>query len=85
MHWLKPLFGPKATKILEPVLVTDIRRAIKESLPGLIVGIKGDERNVIFTLARMWLTVSTGEIRSKDLSAECAIPQFPMSMQLYSI
>ncbi|HFI0339065.1 TPA: DUF4111 domain-containing protein, partial [Streptococcus suis] len=54
-----------------------IRKAIKESLPGLIASINGDERNVILTLARMWLTASTGEIRSKDLAAEWAIPQLP--------
>lgn len=48
-----------------------------ESLPGLIEGIKGDERNVILTLARMWLTVTVGEISPKDVAAEWAIPQLP--------
>ncbi|HEM6379806.1 TPA: aminoglycoside nucleotidyltransferase ANT(9) [Streptococcus suis] len=71
------LLGPKATEVIEPVPMTDIRKAIKESLPGLITSIKGDERNVILTLARMWVTASTGEIRSKDLAAEWAIPQLP--------
>ncbi|MFB6366308.1 aminoglycoside nucleotidyltransferase ANT(9) [Paenibacillus elgii] len=71
------LFGPDATDILEPVPMTHIRRAIMESLPGLIEGIKGDERNVILTLARMWLTVAVGEISSKDIAAEWAIPQLP--------
>ena len=71
------LLGPKATEVIEPVPMTDIRKAIKESLPGLIASINGDERNVILTLARMWLTASTGEIRSKDLAAEWAIPQLP--------
>ncbi|WP_067844038.1 aminoglycoside nucleotidyltransferase ANT(9) [Amphibacillus sediminis] len=69
------LFGPKATEVLEPVPMTDIRKAIRESLPSLIMNAKGDERNVILTLPRMWLTASTGEIRSKDLAAEWAIPQ----------
>ncbi len=71
------LFGPAASDLLEPVPMTHIRRAIKESLPGLIEGIKGDERNVILTLARMWLTVAVGEISSKDIAAEWAIPQLP--------
>lgn len=69
------LFGPEVSKILEPVPTADIRRAIKESLRGLIEGIKGDERNVILTLARMWLTVVVGEISPKDVAAEWAIPQ----------
>src|SRR5574344_1684122 len=60
------LFGPEATEVIEPVPMTDIRRAIKESLPGLIASIEGDERNVILTLARMWLTSSSGRICSKD-------------------
>ncbi|GIN59001.1 aminoglycoside nucleotidyltransferase ANT(9) [Lederbergia ruris] len=71
------LFGPDASDILEPVPMTDIRRAIRESLPGLIEDIKGDERNVILTLARMWLTVAVGEISPKDVAAEWAIPRLP--------
>jgi streptomycin 3"-adenylyltransferase len=71
------LLGPTATEVIESVPMIDIRRAIKESLPKLLANIKGDERNVILTLARMWLTVSTGEISSKNLAAEWAIPQLP--------
>ncbi|GAA4840612.1 aminoglycoside nucleotidyltransferase ANT(9)-Ia [Paenibacillus vulneris] len=71
------LFGPDASDLLEPVPMTHIRRAIIESLPGLIESTKGDERNVILTLARMWLTVAVGEISSKDIAAEWAIPQLP--------
>jgi len=71
------LFGPDASDILDPVPISDIRRAIKESLPGLIEGIKGDERNVILTLARMWQTVSIGEISSKDMAAKWALPRLP--------
>lgn len=71
------LFGPHASDLLDSVPMTDIRRAIMESLPGLIEGIKGDERNVILTLARMWLTVAIGEISPKDVAAEWAIPRLP--------
>ncbi|MGG4498712.1 aminoglycoside nucleotidyltransferase ANT(9) [Brevibacillus reuszeri] len=71
------LFGPDASEVLEPVPMTHIRRAIMDCLPGLIAGIKGDERNVILTLARMWLTIAVGEISSKDIAAEWVIPQLP--------
>ncbi|MGG2054111.1 aminoglycoside nucleotidyltransferase ANT(9) [Lysinibacillus pakistanensis] len=71
------LFGPNASDILDPVPMIDIRRAIKESLPGLVEGIIGDERNVILTLARMWQTVSIGEISSKDMAAKWALPRLP--------
>jgi streptomycin 3"-adenylyltransferase len=72
-----PLFGPEASDILEDVPMADIRRAIKDSLPELIESLEGDERNVILTLARMWLTVATGEISSKDVAADWAIPRLP--------
>jgi aminoglycoside 9-adenylyltransferase len=71
------LFGPDASNILAPVPLTDIRRAIKDSLPELIEEIKDDERNVILTLARMWQTVTTGEISPKDVAAKWAIPLLP--------
>jgi len=71
------LYGPQADAVLDPVPETDIRKAIKESIPGLMTNLKGDERNVLLTLARMWVTVSTGEIVSKDSAAEWAIPQLP--------
>jgi streptomycin 3"-adenylyltransferase len=43
----------------------------------LIEGIKGDERNVILTLARMWQTVSIGEISPKDVAAKWALTRLP--------
>ena len=62
--------------MIEPVPMTDIRRAIKESLPGLIASIEGDEHNVILTLARMWLTSSSGRICSDVYKRqEWAIPK----------
>ena len=71
------LSGPEVEEVLEPVPWEDIQRAMKVSLPGLIANLKGDERNVILTLARMWFTASTGEFSSKDLAAEWAIKQLP--------
>lgn len=71
------LSGPEITEVLGPVPMTDVGRAIKESLPGLLAGIKGDERNVILTLARMWRTAATGEITSKDQAAQWVMPRLP--------
>lgn len=71
------LYGPKASEILEPMPMADIRRAIKESLPGLVASIKGDERNVILTLARMWQTAAIGEISSKDQAARWVVARLP--------
>lgn len=73
-----PLTGPDASDILYPVPVTDIRKAIKESLPGLIESLTRDERNVVLTLARMWYTAVTNEITTKDIASQWAMERLPM-------
>lgn len=74
------LKGPEAIKVIEPILMKDIQKAIRCSLPELIAGVKGDERNVLLTLARMWFTISTGEICSKDMAAEWVTPRLPQNL-----
>jgi aminoglycoside 9-adenylyltransferase len=70
-----PLYGSNAAKVFEPVPIADIRRAIRNSLPSLLAEAAGDERNVVLTLSRMWLTASTGDIVPKDAAAEWAEKQ----------
>lgn len=72
-----PMYGDKATNLFEPIATVDIRRAIRESLPSLLEGVEGDERNVILTLARMWLTATTSDVVPKDRAAEWAMKQLP--------
>ena len=72
-----PMYGDKAADLFEPVAAADICRAIQELLPKVLKGFDGDERNVILTLARMWRTVTTGDIVSKDKAADWAIRQLP--------
>ena len=72
-----PLCGPEASSLLPPIPMADIRRAIKDSLPGLLESLHGDERNVILTLARMWLTAAQGTIAPKDVAAAWAMEQLP--------
>jgi aminoglycoside 9-adenylyltransferase len=74
------LKGPEAIEIIEPISMNDIQKAIRCSLPNLIAGVKGDERNVLLTLARMWFTIATGEICSKDMAAEWVIPRLPQNL-----
>ena len=71
------LFGAGVEETLEPIPWIDIQRAMRDSLPGLIASVQGDERNVILTLARMWYTASTSEFSSKYDAADWAIPQLP--------
>lgn len=71
------LYGKNISDVLDPVSMIDIQKAIKASIPELTLNIKNDERNVILTLARMWVTAATGEITSKDQSAKWVIPKLP--------
>lgn len=71
------LTGEAADRILAPVPVADVRRAMKDSLPDLITHLRGDERNVILTLARMWVTATTGKFLAKDEAAQWVIPLLP--------
>jgi len=72
-----PLYGSYAEKVFDPVPKADIRRAIRDSLPSLLAETAGDERNVVLTLSRMWLTAATGDIAPKDAAAEWAEKQVP--------
>jgi streptomycin 3"-adenylyltransferase len=74
-----PLLGPPVTAVLDPVPRADLVRAMVDSIPVLMPGIEqGDEtRNGLLTLARIWTTLATGEIRSKDEAASWALARLP--------
>ena len=75
----QPLFGPPAAELLGPVPVADVRRAIVDSLPELLADLETD-RNVVLTLARMWLTLETTEFAPKDVAADWALPRLPPTL-----
>lgn len=72
-----PLFGPPREKLLPDVPLHHIHAAMREALPTLLSSLKGDERNVLLTLARMWRTAVTGDFVSKDAAAAWAAPRMP--------
>lgn len=71
------LLGPTANSLIPAIPRSEIRQAIEDVLPGLMVSLPGDERNVLLTLARMWRTLVTGEFVSKDVAAEWAVARLP--------
>jgi streptomycin 3"-adenylyltransferase len=71
------LKGAALPELLAPIPPSDVRRAIGEALPSLVGNLKGDERNVLLTLARMWRTLSSGEFVPKDVAARWAAAQLP--------
>lgn len=72
-----PLFGPPPSEVLDPIPSGDLRRAMLDSIPALLSYLDGDERNVVLTFARIWTTLATGLIRSKDAAADWALPLLP--------
>lgn len=69
----RPLAGPPPGELLDPVPREDVVRASLAGIPGLLDDLPGDTRNVVLTLARIWTTLATGEIRSKDAAADWAL------------
>jgi predicted nucleotidyltransferase len=68
-----PLAGPPPADLLDPVPAEDIVRGSVAGIPGLLDDLPGDTRNVVLTLARIWTTLATGRIASKDAAADWAL------------
>lgn len=75
----RPLIGPPPADLLDPVPHGDLLRAITAGVDGLLADLDTDTANVLLTLARIWVTVATGEIRSKDAAADWVIARLPGS------
>lgn len=73
----RPLLGPPAPELLDPVPPDALRRAMLDGIDGLLADLDGDERNVVLTLARIRATLQTGRILSKDEAAELVLERLP--------
>jgi len=72
------LVGPPADELLDPVPRADLARACRDVIPELLPGLEDDDtRNSLLTLARIWFTLSTGRIESKDVAAAWALERLP--------
>lgn len=73
------LAGPPANVLFDPVPEDDRLRAFSDALalwrsPS---DWAGDERNVVLTLARIWYSVATGRIATKDGAADWVLARLP--------
>lgn len=68
-----PLTGPPPAELLDPVPHADLVRASIGAIPELLAKLDDDTRNVLLTLARVWATLVTGEIKTKDVAADWAL------------
>jgi streptomycin 3"-adenylyltransferase len=74
------LLGRPPRELLGPVPEADLRRALRDALPALLADLRGDERNVLLTLARMWHTAATGAFAPKDAAAAWAAARLPADL-----
>jgi len=73
----RAVVGPPPVEVFDPVPPADLTAAVVAGIDGLLADLADDTRNVVLTFARIWLTVATGEIGSKDAAADWALPRLP--------
>ncbi len=71
------LYGKEATEVIPIISDTVFNKAILASLPNLIREIEDDEINVILTLCRMYYSIQTGVVISKDKAVDYILPITP--------
>lgn len=71
------LRGPHPTSVLAPVPQEDLVQATAAGVPDLLEELHSDTRNVLLTLARVWMTLTTGVVTSKDKAADWALARLP--------
>lgn len=77
----RSLTGPPPAEVLDPVPRAAYVRAIVGDVDKLLGDLAWDTRNVLLTLARVWSTVATDYIRSKDAAATWALAHLPSEHQ----
>jgi predicted nucleotidyltransferase len=69
-----PLTGPSPSDVFDPVPRADLMDAVLAEVPGLMQDPDDeDTRKVVLTLAPVWYSVATGDIRPKDEAADWAL------------
>jgi hypothetical protein len=76
-----PLFGPPPAQVFDPVPPEDLISAMVDGIDSLRGDLQSDTRNVLLTFARIWSTLATGIIRSKDAAADWALCRLPEEHQ----
>lgn len=71
------LDGTNILNLIPPISDNDLKKAILSSLPTLLEGIIGDERNTLLTLARMWYTLDNHDICTKDCAGKWTLNKLP--------
>lgn len=71
------LYGPPPGNLFDAVPEEDFRQTTLAAADEVMRNLEGDTRNVLLTLARIWTTIETGEVRSKDAAASWVLERLP--------
>lgn len=71
----KVLRGPALGDILDPIPPELLRGALLAVVPNVVQDVAGDERNALLTLARIIVTLESGQVVSKDEAAQRIAPR----------
>ena len=81
LHADRALLGPPPTEVFDPVPRADyveaLRTCVRDVLADLRAGSEDDTRNYVLTLARIWQSLSTGAVGTKDGAADWALERLP--------
>lgn len=80
-QYSRTLKGNDAQSTLPNIYFSEVQNAIANCLPNLLKNLDLDLRNSLLTLTRMWFTLQTKMITSKDAAADWAIPQLPKHLR----
>jgi len=69
------LRGQAFEDLLDPIPPELLRQALLAVIPDVVQEIAGDERNSLLTLARIIVTLDTGQVVSKDAAAQAVAPK----------
>lgn len=76
----RALVGPGSSALLDPVPAADVVHATRAAIPGLLLDLDADTRNVLLTLARVVVTIETGDIVAKDIAADHLLATMPADL-----
>ncbi|WXH31864.1 Streptomycin 3''-adenylyltransferase [Myxococcus stipitatus] len=73
------LLGPPATEVFDPIPAAEVGRALAETVAQWTGEDtwKGEEKNILLALARIWMTRTQGGFFPKDLAAAWALERLP--------
>ncbi|MCG3039600.1 DUF4111 domain-containing protein [Streptomyces sp. S1A] len=72
-----PLVGQPPAQVFDPIPHADLVQASVAGIPELLDDLDSDTRNVVLTLARIWTTLATGDIKPKNTAADWVLTRLP--------